>query len=381
MSRQTTRLLFLIDSMQSRGGMERVTASIASGLARRGLDVRILTLRGNSSAFPLDPGIKLTSLGMPPGSLRMRSETLPLIRNLRKQFIGQQPDLLITVDTFLSVFAFPAALGLKIRRLAWEHFNFRTNLNMRSRTLGRRVAAQLGEQVVTLTRQDADHWRQAIPSARAHIQAIPNPLPFEPLPENPYRPEHSTVLALGRLDDQKGFDLLLKAWSRVEAQHPEWSLKILGQGEREQALREQAALLNLQRFMLANATSQVEQEYRAAGLYVLSSRHEGLPMVLLESQAYGVPAVAFDCPTGPAEVLEPGGGLLVEAEHVEGLAAALGQLMSSPEMRQTMSRHAFEHASRYEPDHILNQWVELIRAPRSKNSTTFKLGGPLAEGH
>ncbi|NMV20850.1 glycosyltransferase, partial [Vibrio parahaemolyticus] len=90
---------------------------------------------------------------------------------------------------------------------------------------------------------------------------------------------------------------------------------------------------------------------------VLSSRHEGLPMVLMESQAYGVPAVAFDCPTGPAELLASGGGVLVEPGNVTQLAGALRELLTDTQARQRMSERAYQGAQRYETERILAQWT------------------------
>ena len=355
---------FLIQSMQERGGMERVTATVASGLAQRGLNVEILTLWGRVSAFTLDPGVRLSTLGMAPGTLRMRGQTLPLIYGLRRRLAARQAATLVVVDTFLSAFAFPATAGLNIRRVAWEHFHYHTDLGMRSRRIGRFAAAFLGQHVVTLTQQDADQWCAALPTARARIRPIANPLSFVQPTENPYSPLSRTVLAVGRLDDQKGFDLLLAAWARVEPNFPDWCLKILGNGVREQALREQARRLRLSRCTFAQATTDVEQEYRAAGVYALSSRHEGLPMVLLESQAYGVPAVAFNCPTGPADLLGPGGGLLVAPGQVGAFAYALRSLMSDPQARQRLSREAFDNSARYERGRIFDQWQTLLEPER-----------------
>ena len=360
---------FLIQSMQDRGGMERVTATVASGLARRGLKVEILTLWGSVSAFDLDPQVRLVTLDMTPGTLRMRGQTLPLMYRLRRWLAARQPATLVVVDTFLSAFAFPAAAGLNMRRVAWEHFHYHTDLGMRSRRIGRFAAAFLGQHVVTLTRQDADQWRAALPAARARILPIANPLPFVQPADNPYSPLSRTVLAMGRLDDQKGFDLLLAAWGRVEPEFPKWCLKILGTGVREKALRGQAGRLHLSRCTFTQATADVEQEYRAAGVYALSSRHEGLPMVLLEAQAYGVPAVAFNCPTGPADLLGPGGGLLVAPQQVGAFADALRTLMADPQARERLSREAFQNSARYESGRIFDQWQTLLEPERQSITT------------
>lgn len=352
--------MFLIDSMRARGGMERMTAAVAAGLAQLGFTIQILTLRGETSAFPLADGVELASLGLPDQSLRLRTETRPIMQAVRAAVQRWKPDVFIAVDSFLSVFAFPVLLDLPVRRVAWEHFNVRTDLNMRSRRLARWAAAYLGHDVVTLTEQDTQHWTRAFPRARASIGTIPNLLPFARPATNPYALERRVVLAAGRLDGQKGFDLLLEAWAQIEAQHPEWRLELLGEGVEEANLRRQATQLGLQRWTLRGSTTAIEEAYRQAGVYCLSSRHEGLPMVLLESQAYGVPAVAFDCPTGPAEILASGGGRLVAAQQVSALAQTLAEVLSQPAQRLDMSGRAYDGSQRYLPEQILARWVTLL---------------------
>lgn len=358
------RVTFLIESMTARAGMERVTATVAGGLSALGLDVRILTLRGDSSAFPLPEAVTLTSLGLPEGTLRMRGQTMPLARAVRRELRRQRPDVLITVDTFLAGFVFPALLDLPMLRVAWEHFNFRSDLNMRSRRLARVVAAHLGHRVVTLTEQDREWWRAAFPLARARVTAIANPLAVDRPPANPYCLQNRVVLSMGRLDRQKGSDLLLRAWAEIEADHPEWRLQIYGQGPEEQSLRDLAGTLGLRRWALHPPTPDVAAVYRTAGLHALSSRHEGLPLVLMEAQAYGVPAVAFDCPTGPAELLSAGGGALVPAQDVPAFAAALRALMAQPDLRRAWSDRAYAGAGRYRLEPILGQWLRLLAAGR-----------------
>jgi len=355
------QVVFLIESMQARAGTERVTASVASGLAERGVDVEILTLYGETSGFPLNPKIHFRTLGMEARDLRLRGDTVPLIRNLRRRWQQHPPEVVVAVDTFLAAFAFPALLGLKTRRIAWEHFQYFTDLGMRSRRLARQMAARLGHDVITLTPQDAQQWQRALPGAGARIRAIANPLPFAPFSFNPYAPDRPTVLALGRLDPQKGFDLLLEAWSLIEDSSSGWTLRIVGSGVEQQKLERQIEMLGLKRCTLTPATLEVEQEYVRAGVFALSSRHEGLGMVLMESQAHGIPAVAFDCPHGPAELLEPGGGLLIPPGQVPAFAKALQTLISQSDLRTELSDKAFHASERYNVETILDEWTDLLR--------------------
>lgn len=360
--------VFVIDTLAARGGMERATTEVASGLARRGHRVHLIALRGQGSAYEVHPSIEVTCLNLAQGDLNVKTMAVPFVRALRRQFRRIRPGAVVAVDTYLSLYAYPAALGLRARRIGWEHFNYSVDFNMNTRRLSRHLAAYGGHEVVTLTATDEQLWRAASPGARATLRHIVNPLPFAPRRPNPYSPGRRTVLAAGWLNGRKGFDLLLRAWAQVEPHLPDWQLRIVGEGPLEADLRAQAAGLGLERVQWAGTIQDMEAEYLRAGVFCLSSRQEGLPMVLIESQACGVPAVAFDCPTGPAELLAPGGGVLVENGNVDALAASLREVMASPERRLDLSAAAYDASTRYDPERVLDEWESLLRAPTSARS-------------
>lgn len=359
---------FINDSLAHFGGMERVASTVASGLAGRGHDVRVVALRGDTSAYPLHPDVRFTNLDLPAGHLDMKNKAVPFARALRRHLQRTRPHTIVTVDTYLSVYAYPAAAGLGLRRIGWEHFNQGADFGMRTRRLSRRLAAYAGHEVVTLTAADVQRWKAAYPGARARIWHLTNPLSFAQRPANPYSPERRTVLAVGWLNPRKGFDLLLDAWAQLEPQFPDWGLRIVGVGPSEADLRAQEARLGLGRVQWVGNTPHMEAEYLNAGVFCLSSRIEGLPMVLIESQACGVPGVAFDCPTGPAELLAPGGGVLVENGNVGALAASLREVMASPHQRLALSAAAYAASTRFDPERVLDQWEAVLRAPTSARS-------------
>src|SRR5690606_10968225 len=135
-------------------------------------------------------------------------------------------------------------------------------------------------------------------------------------------------IAAGRFRGQKGFDMVIPAWAKAVEKHPDWHLRIFGSGERRAQLRnliEKHHMYN--HSVLLGVTDQLDEELAKASMYVLSSRFEGLPMVMLEAMSHGLPVVSFDCPTGPADVLTDGKeGLLVPPEDVDGLARAMSRL-------------------------------------------------------
>ena len=170
------------------------------------------------------------------------------------------------------------------------------------------------------------------------------------------------MVAAGRLVPQKGFDLLIDAFEQVHHKHPEWQLHIFGAGRCRPELTERIAQRGLGgAIRLRGRTRDLDAELAKASIFVLSSRKEGLPMVLLEAMGTGLPVVSFDCPTGPAEVVEDGvNGLLVPAGDVAGLAAGMSRLIADGGERAEMGRAARTTGARYAMPVVAAQWEELF---------------------
>ena len=215
--------------------------------------------------------------------------------------------------------------------------------------------------LVTLTDGDAEAY-QAFLNGDVEVRAIPNAVPKLPsLP--PATLESEVVVAAGRLTPQKGFDMLIKAWPEIAAAHPDWELHIYGRGPERPNLQNLIDRLGLgQHVILKGFHRKFPTRLRASSLFVLSSRYEGFPMVLLEAAGCGVPAVAFDCPTGPSEIIEHGvNGLLVPAKSVSELGAAINKMIDDPELRRQMGAAALMTSQRYSREEIALSWERFLR--------------------
>jgi glycosyltransferase involved in cell wall biosynthesis len=214
--------------------------------------------------------------------------------------------------------------------------------------------------VTVLTRHDLQDYREALHGSNVRLECIPNGIPSWPLP--PAALESKVLIAAGRLVKQKGFDLLLDAFGKVSARHPDWQLWIFGSGEQRDSLAAQIDRLGLTgRAHLKGTTGQLDKRLAESSVFVLSSRFEGLPMVLLEAMTAGLPAVAFDCPTGPAEVIEHGrSGLLLPPQDVDALAAGICDLIENPAKRKAMGAAALKAAERYSMSSVGRMWEQLF---------------------
>jgi glycosyltransferase involved in cell wall biosynthesis len=225
----------------------------------------------------------------------------------------------------------------------------------------RRAYPQL-DALVVLTRADLEEYRREIPSLRRLVQ-IPNAVP--PVDGAGTSDLAAPVLlAAGRLTPQKGFDRLLRAWAHVAPERPEWRLRICGDGPQHKALRKLVGELGIaDRVDLAGRSDDLGADMAAASLFVLSSRFEGLPMVLLEAMSRGLPVVGFDCPTGPREVISDGtDGILVRNGDEPGLARAIASVTADPDARRRLGAAAAAKASEFSLEAILPRWHELLRS-------------------
>ena len=174
-------------------------------------------------------------------------------------------------------------------------------------------------------------------------------------------PRHKTVLAVGRLHEQKGFDLLLQAWQPIEKYYPEWQLRIVGEGPQRAALERQIREQGLGHVVLAGRSADMMEEYAAASLFVLSSRYEGLPLALIEAMWCGTPCVAFNCPQGPAELLADKRGWLVENGNVEKLTQQIEYALTHPDEVAARATEAQTYArATYSEATIMPQWTKVI---------------------
>lgn len=354
------RVLILGGNFNNTGGTERVGSMLANGLSEAGYEVLLASISyGDKPFFPINKNIKIISLFNSPGRTLYRTPNI--IYKIRSLLKEERIDTLIVVETMSVLFTLPATLGLPIKHICWEHFNFNNALGKSGRRIARQLAARYCDSVVTLTERDKEYWLQGT-HHKSQITAIANPCPF---PVQNYIKKENTkiVLAVGRLTPIKGFDLLLQSWLEVNKAMPDWRLKIVGEGGERSKLTKFIIENKLTDSVeLVGNTDNVSQYYRQAEIFCLSSRFEGFPMVLLETLAFGLPVVSFDCDTGPAEVLENTGSILVTNNDISRLASSLIEIMNDNEQRETISQNSKKKAEIYQPENIISQWIDLLES-------------------
>jgi GalNAc-alpha-(1->4)-GalNAc-alpha-(1->3)-diNAcBac-PP-undecaprenol alpha-1,4-N-acetyl-D-galactosaminyltransferase len=203
------------------------------------------------------------------------------------------------------------------------------------------------------------------PRLRDRVVVMPNPVVLPPdaitgLP--PQLPGDRQLIAIGRLDPQKGFDLLLRAFARLADQHQTWNLTILGEGELRAELETLRTELGLQyRVQLLGRVSNPHDYLKQADIFVMSSRFEGFPNALCEAMACGLAVISTDCRNGPREIIRDGvDGMLVPTEDVPALAIAMEQLMSDEAKRKSLANRSAEITQRFGLEQVMLLWETLI---------------------
>lgn len=352
------KICFIIHDVTKRGGTERAQVNLANALAARGGSVSIWSLYRycESASFPLSSNVQV-SYG--------RRKPLPsfldypwLMCAFAIHVIRLRPEWIICTDTNVLVAALLGVFVPGVRLAVWEHFALSHSITKARGRLARRLAGILASRIVTLTKRDTEMFVKLFAPA-GQVGVIPNIVVLPALNKTVRRQE---VLALGRLVPQKGFDLLLQAWAKAGKRLPDWSLRIVGDGQmRDQLLRTADTLRIGQSVIFEPFSENPFSLYLESGVFVLSSRFEGLPFVLIEAMSCGTPCISFDCPNGPRELIEHRvNGILVPAERVDALADAIVELGENPALRQSLGDAARKVTEQFSEDRVVARWQEVL---------------------
>ena len=383
------RIRYLLMNGFSTGGTVRTTLQTAAALAERH-DVEVVSVykRRDDAAIPHDPRLRLRVLvDESPGALaartgpagrateavreRLRARPSRLVHSgdLRYENFSALTDLALyrylrTVRTDVLVGTRPG-LNLamaghaprSIVRVGQDHLHHGT-YGEELRAAMRRLYPRL-DLYVTLTERDAEAWRRTLPDG-PRVVSVPNAVPDAGAGRSPLTDK--VVLAAGRLTWQKGFGRLIPIWRRVAAEHPDWTLRIFGAGYQEDKLRSLIAEHRLEgTVQLMGHSSRLHDEMRRASIFVMPSRFEGFPMILLEAMSCGLPPVVYDFRNGARELVTDGvNGRLLPERDADGMARALSELMADEELRRTLAQRAAAAVDDYRLDTIVARWEEIF---------------------
>jgi len=344
------------------GGAERVLAALARHLAARGHGVRLHVLNEPDVFFDLPAAVEVRAFARAPHAAAARA-TRPWrrLRWLREQLAAASPDVVVSFIEVANVLALLAARGLGLPVVVAERSNPHRHPVPWPYGWLRPWLYRGAARVVVQTEATAAWARRLVAPER--VAVLPNPVwpPGDAEPELALGPGRWLV-SMGRLVPLKRFDMILEVFAQLAPRHPEWSLLILGEGEQRPALERAVMRHGLGgRVLLPGAVRAPAALLRRCDLFVLASEYEGFPNALGEAMACGLPAVAFDCPTGPAEIVRDGvDGVLLPNGDRQALQAALDRLMADDQARLRLAARAGEVVQRFDAARILARWEALV---------------------
>lgn len=372
------KLIYCIHSICNPGGMERVLYNKVKFLSEQmNYDITIVTTDQHNRPpfYPFPENVRMIDLGINysednikgafgkiTGYLKKRKKHKRLLTEL---LMREKADIVVSLYPSESSFIPDIKDGSK-KVLEIHYCKFFRLQYGRTGILGLidRLRTKQDERIVSrfdrfvvLTNEDKGYWGN-IPN----IVVIPN---AAMLVGNKYSDvTEKRVIAVGRLDYQKGFDRLIKAWKMVQqsGRFNDWKLDIFGQGEWKDMLNRMIDDYGIAGTASINApTKQIGDEYAKSSMLVMSSNYEGFPMVMIEAMACGLPVVSFDFKCGPKDIIDDGkNGIIVHDGDIEGLANAMMKLMDNQTLRKTMSENAKKVVDTYSEENVMKQWLDLF---------------------
>ncbi len=354
------KICFFSGDITRSGGTEKVACQIMNGLTAQ-YDISVISLTHSSEEmfYPLNSGIKKVALfDSNPNGIK---QYFYVVKRIRKYLKTNNIDILIDIDTILDMFSATAVGGLKTKLIAWEHFNFHETMGNKLRVPIRKHMTKHADCVVTLTKEDRKTYSDYF-GDKLRVEQIYNPVEITKT-QGEYNLHSKTIISVGRLAKQKGFDMLVDVADKVLKEHTDWEWIILGEGDERESLEKKIAQKQIDNLKLLGRVSNVAEYMQKSAIYVMTSRYEGFPLVLIEAKANKLPVVSFSCKTGPAELVQDGvNGYLINCYDIQAMADRICELIVSPEKRVRFSNQSQDMTDILEYQTIIEQWIKIIES-------------------
>ena len=372
-------ILYIYSEITIKGGADKVIVEKANYFATHGFQVTLVTeaQMGRELSFPLDKKVRHIDMGIDfnrqyalHGIRRLLTYLMMLgqyKKKLKVTLIEEHPDIVISVMGRSIDFITNINDGsLKIGESHSVKANVRSLNVMERKGIFHRFLAQIIrwhvshkvsqlDAMVLLTQQDADRWKEA-----RQTFVIPNAVPQ--FPTRCSTLDNKQVLMVARYNDAKGYNYMVDAWQQVHDRHPDWTLNVYGSGELHDDVIKWIQQRHLSNSMvLHEPVDNILEQYLDSSIFVMSSRYEAFPMVLLEAMACGVPCVSFDCPYGPRNIIRDGeDGLLVEYLNPQALADGICRLIEDDSLRKQFGCKARSNIQRFSRSVVMQQWMDMF---------------------
>ncbi|MEB9907334.1 MULTISPECIES: glycosyltransferase family 4 protein [Bacillus cereus group] len=347
------KISIVLNNISGIGGVERVVANLSNQLnIRYSCEVHIISLFSNEKSevfYKINQEIKVIHLG----NKNLKN------KRVFKQFLDlhkQEYDYMLCCSVSIAALAFTSRVVSKknTKIYAWEHSQY-DHSNFVIKGIRRFIYPYL-DRVITLSRHDGNIFSTYL----KNVSVIPNFKSFTSDHTSDY--QNHTLISVGRLGHEKGFDMLIDAYKLIHDKIDDWKLEIYGEGKEYNNLNEKIKLYGLEhKILLKSFTPNIMEKYLDASIFICSSRSESFSMVIIEAMECGLPCISFNCKIGPKEIISEGiDGYLVEPFNIRELSNKIELLVSDFKLRSYMGNNAKEKSKEYGVEGIMYKWEEIL---------------------
>lgn len=344
-------ITFVIDSVSHSGGTDRVVSTLASNFSDIGYDVTIHSIESGEPYYKVNDRVSVLTYDS-------NNRTKSLISIIKHEKDRNNTIIVISMGRLSVQFILLAKIyRLKSKLICSDHVSF-NSFNKLIRMV-KLFCYRLYDEVVTLTNVDKLKIKKITPNLK--LTAIRNISPYCHLDNSDFtniQNKKKIALAVGRLSYQKNFIRLIKLWAVSNTDG--WQLQIVGSGPEEKNLLDYISIHNISNISIIEANKNIDEYYKNSSVLLMTSRYEGLPMVLIEAKNFGLPAIAFDCETGPAELIT-NDGFLIDYDDDNRFKVKLEEIITNTELRTSLSINALDNSTFFNSDQIISEWLKVIK--------------------
>lgn len=357
------KLCFVKENMTIMDGVVRVLELLSNELAEE-YEVHLLSICGERNKLPIKLKKQIKFKVLKDGNLHIRQTLIPGVKGIREYIQKERIDIVFAVGGGSLPATILGSSFLNVKKVYCEHINLYTSMQHKTDALIRKIFVPYVDRIVTLTEADRIAYLKRFKKFKQkEVVAIHNWMDSNLSNKSvKYNRDARKIISVGRICEQKGFDRLVEIASKVMKENQNWKWDIYGDGPDFEKINEMIKEKGLSDYVeLKGNCNNIYSRYKEYALYAMTSRFEGLPMVLLEAKSQGLPIIAFDCKTGPNEIVRNGiDGILVKNNDIAKFQEILNELIKSPDLRSSFSNKSMENVDKFEKKNIVSQWQRLI---------------------
>lgn len=356
------KICFVNYDMTVTGGVEQVTTSLANAFCAE-YEVFLFAVFGKGRKVPFDLDSRIHYHAELSGDCRIRQRITKCFRPLRRLIKENKIDVVFLMENHPALVASPVRFCTKAKYVFCDHGALMNEWEKKDITFFRFWDSWISHKTVTLTEQNRQDYMKKFHTNPKKIQSIYNWIaPHVIDSRQEYRADSKQIITVGRMSEEKGYDMLLEVAKKVLPDNPDWQWHLYGSGDCFAWVEAEIKKSGLEdQIILKGNVKNAYRYYAEYAFLVLPSYREGLPLVLLEAKACGLPMVSFDVTTGPREIIRDGkDGYLIPPYQLDVMAERIQSLMRNREKRIAFSEQTADNLDKFQKEKIYQEWKELI---------------------